>query len=59
MTEETRDVMILKEIVKYKIGEMETKIFKPQDEFDIIMEAIETKEGRVKVKCWFILFLFF
>ncbi|CAL9241651.1 unnamed protein product [Arabidopsis halleri] len=40
MTEETKDLIILKEFVNFKIGEMQTKISSPQDdEFDIIMEV--------------------
>lgn len=59
MTEETKDLIILKEFVNFKIGEMQTKISSPQDdEFDIIMEV--GKKEDVKVKCWLIfLFVFF
>ncbi|XP_010494801.1 PREDICTED: uncharacterized protein LOC104771894 [Camelina sativa] len=48
LTEETKDVMILKAFVTYRLGQMETKIYDPQDEFDVIMESIETKEESVK-----------
>ncbi|XP_010481464.1 PREDICTED: uncharacterized protein LOC104760267 [Camelina sativa] len=48
LTEETKDAMILKSFVTYRLGELETRIYDPQDEFDVIMEAIETNEGSVK-----------
>ncbi|XP_010441597.1 PREDICTED: uncharacterized protein LOC104724751 [Camelina sativa] len=48
LTEETKDAMILKSFVTYRLGQMETRIYDPQDEFDVILEAIETNEGSVK-----------
>lgn len=48
-----RDIMIMKEFARFRIGEIEDKVFKPQDEFDIILEAydIKGKGLHVKVKC--------
>ncbi|KAG7536202.1 hypothetical protein ISN44_As13g001630 [Arabidopsis suecica] len=50
MKEETKDLIILKEFVKFKIGYMRTKISMPQDdEFDIIME-VGKREGLKSLK---------
>ncbi|XP_023633320.1 uncharacterized protein LOC17875802 [Capsella rubella] len=41
-----QDVRILKNYINYRLGEMETKIYNPKDEFDVVMEAKEA--GHIK-----------
>jgi len=53
MIQPAKDLVVLNEYVKFKIGEMQARISMPQnDEFDIKMEV--GKKEDLKVKCWLI-----